>query len=403
MSDKQLVTSFLQSINEYILFYYLFYILFSFFSALLLPVPYFMFSISILVMYCVSAAIFTSYRPYIVLVPSLIWFSSYFFTSPFFLLSLLVMTLTWRFIVNHNNPFLGNEKKLFLFTSGLGIVCFVIFKEHYFVWIALGQFFLSIFVHLANSYIRSNQQLSVRFASILVSVFALMTAACFIFFILFDGIRASITKVVSVGAAVGIHLASWALQGIDYDPFQQNRSTETNYEGSFQGHGERSEELRELEQQQSTGVSELTILIGQYVLLAICILVLVFIAWKLYKRKVVPIMNLTKTNEHLQHEPIFDESEAPLYKRKRKAKPKDTVRRQFYEFELLTSKSGFGRYHSETIEDWFTRIGLPLHDIHLYEKVRYGEETLSQQEIKKFQQSLQQWKSYIKTRNNYTT
>ncbi|WP_237458668.1 hypothetical protein [Pontibacillus yanchengensis] len=69
-------------------------------------------------------------------------------------------------------------------------------------------------------------------------------------------------------------------------------------------------------------------------------------------------------------------------------KPNEPVRQLFFDFEAFAHKKGFGRKQSETIEDWFERLDAPYADGALYQKVRYGEETLTENEVKTFKEDL---------------
>ncbi|MDC3412888.1 DUF4129 domain-containing protein [Aquibacillus sp. 3ASR75-11] len=92
-----------------------------------------------------------------------------------------------------------------------------------------------------------------------------------------------------------------------------------------------------------------------------------------------------------------------LSKRKQFSKPTLFVRKKVFEIETLALQQGIGRKPWETLQDWLRRMGMRENAIYLYEKVRYGEKDLSDQEtevfkkeIKLLQQHVNQWKSQSK-------
>ncbi|MFC0300029.1 hypothetical protein ACFFIS_04210 [Virgibacillus soli] len=63
------------------------------------------------------------------------------------------------------------------------------------------------------------------------------------------------------------------------------------------------------------------------------------------------------------------------------------VRRLVYEFERKTTQKGIGRKHFETLDEWFEREGFAVHTV-IYNKVRYGEQDVSEHEIERLMTEL---------------
>jgi hypothetical protein len=92
------------------------------------------------------------------------------------------------------------------------------------------------------------------------------------------------------------------------------------------------------------------------------------------------VANKKQTKEHLMkrlRERIFQQPHHP-------------VRKLIYQFEKKTARAGKGRQPSETLEEWFWRIGLPVDGL-VYEKVRYGHGTSNEQEVQQLKDELQGW------------
>lgn len=80
----------------------------------------------------------------------------------------------------------------------------------------------------------------------------------------------------------------------------------------------------------------------------------------------------------------------------RRNRPKNEIRRLFYEFEKFMAKQGGGRKYNETVEDWFTRIHVNNELKHIitktYQSVRYGEKEISKDDRDRYRQALKELK-----------
>lgn len=70
---------------------------------------------------------------------------------------------------------------------------------------------------------------------------------------------------------------------------------------------------------------------------------------------------------------------------------KHPVRKLVHEFERKAIKNKVGRKKSETLREWFTRIGLQV-DVNTYQKVRYGKMDVTEQEINQLKMELNRYK-----------
>lgn len=71
-----------------------------------------------------------------------------------------------------------------------------------------------------------------------------------------------------------------------------------------------------------------------------------------------------------------------------RSKANNEIRKQFDKFEKNARKYGVGREPSESINDWFDRIGLEVSQTTLYQKVRYGSEELTSEETDHFHREM---------------
>lgn len=66
------------------------------------------------------------------------------------------------------------------------------------------------------------------------------------------------------------------------------------------------------------------------------------------------------------------------------------VRKLIYQFERKTENVEKGRKPHETLQEWFQRIGLEA-DIHIYEQVRYGGNKTKREDVQKLTTQLKEW------------
>jgi hypothetical protein len=95
----------------------------------------------------------------------------------------------------------------------------------------------------------------------------------------------------------------------------------------------------------------------------------------------------------VQHVAHKKQAKEHLMKRLRERifqQPHHPVRKLIYQFEKKAARVGKGRQHSETLEEWFQRIGLPVDGL-VYEKVRYGHGNSNEQEVQQLKDELQGW------------
>lgn len=85
---------------------------------------------------------------------------------------------------------------------------------------------------------------------------------------------------------------------------------------------------------------------------------------------------------------------------KKEKRPNDLIRREIFDFEKYAQKMAAGRYPFETVEEWWRRAGLNGADqaIHIYEKVRYGNQDYSHEELNQLKHELHKLKLQLKER-----
>lgn len=88
------------------------------------------------------------------------------------------------------------------------------------------------------------------------------------------------------------------------------------------------------------------------------------------------------------------------YKPQNKKAPADKVRRMYFNFEKWAYSNGYGRYHDETIEQWFKRLSLEdytsISKLQHYQKMRYKDKVLSDEEFKLLKNDIKEFKDILR-------
>ncbi|WP_077617633.1 DUF4129 domain-containing protein [Bacillus sinesaloumensis] len=172
-----------------------------------------------------------------------------------------------------------------------------------------------------------------------------------------------------------------------------------DFEAAGKMQGEKVEPLDGLESANNNSFSELAGDANVLFYLSIFgLLILVAILFLLAKKRVVKEVAIvgegyqyTTTTESASHT-------ASKWSKPKKLTPQAKVRKLIHELELLSAKHGLGRYHHESITEWLGRNHFLEHRlVDLYERVRYGDEELTEQENEACEEIVKQVKMKIKS------
>lgn len=110
-----------------------------------------------------------------------------------------------------------------------------------------------------------------------------------------------------------------------------------------------------------------------------------FYLWKLFKKRFSREISEEPYQEGISYVSIDDQGRQMNWSLKNSLKrylkrPSHPIRKMVLQLEQKAAKSKKGRMEYETVEDWLARIGLDI-DLAIYQKVRYGETDVSEQEV----------------------
>ncbi|MBB6453493.1 hypothetical protein HNQ94_001942 [Salirhabdus euzebyi] len=403
----------LSFINEVIFIY--FFIAPVFFY-LKFPFPY----VSYLLVVFLSAAVFwgigrftSTYSPFLIVTPLMAFIIYYLFAYPAVVAVLLAIIFSWRFIKQLDGSSGENERLILIISFVLAISEALIFKSDVFIWIGITQFILLLLNHLVKQYLamaemnEGNKFSKLNLASgpaflmfifLFISAFLLLffdvivRIASFLYSVIHSMFIGLLTIMVKVLGLTGIDMTE-LLNALKLDKgslFDMDFTRKEEVERQKSWATQNREEIIE-------AISWTGIVIG-----AIVALVIIFI---LYKKKI----NRYESNNHIGNV-IHSSNPMSGDKGKKKnpfqkfldifsAKSEEPARKLFFDFEKFAHKKGYGRSYSETIEEWFTRLSFPVKNVDLYQKVRYGEERLSQFEMEHLKKELTLLRHFIKERS----
>ncbi|MCO7174766.1 hypothetical protein ACFP7A_02310 [Sporolactobacillus kofuensis] len=134
------------------------------------------------------------------------------------------------------------------------------------------------------------------------------------------------------------------------------------------------------------------------ILIVVAILIFAFLLYRKAKRKNL-VQKQNEVNGGVIIQDRFDHSSGQGSKRflHRRSIPKNQVRRAIFQLQKKASKHKLGRYGSESLSEWLERLCIPQTGTltSAYEKVRYGENTLTDSEKVAFFQAIKEAKKQI--------
>lgn len=329
---------------------------------------------------CLLFSIYTFYsvRLWMFIFTAIALFISFHLLNYPFLVSLFVsFALTWRYLIIRGQP---RDKSMFnhLVMSSLLIVLLISITDDYHLLYLVGlQFLLLLIAHFFKGF----GSLDVK---AFFYIFSSLLFGAFTFLLLFtpilkiwEFIRNSFFLV--IGRFVGLFDF---LEGQKFEPREPENIASTEREEEFSN--------------ESSILEPLSVFYSGYLIITLFIVIagIVLFIFLLRKR----LGKFTYRKDSIES-PLVTTSKIPLISKFNLKglvqKPAHPARKLVYEFEREMVKSKKGRDGSETLESWLNRIGLKT-NLSIYQKVRYGEEHVSPEEIQELQSEIQELRKTMK-------
>jgi hypothetical protein len=134
-----------------------------------------------------------------------------------------------------------------------------------------------------------------------------------------------------------------------------------------------------------------------YLLLILIVVVVGIIGYLIYKKRLKQQAIEGNSTPRVEVFDAFFSTNSMVGLRKRGRPPEEYIRREIYNLEKYAHKLKLGRLSSESLEEWWNRIGLEGGDeiIGIYEKVRYGQVQSSTQEQSYIKAEIHQLKQQL--------
>lgn len=310
-----------------------------------------------------------------------------------------VAYLVWR-VLGHFRE-IDHENEIFIFSISLliGLLEFIYFESRiegkYIFIILLLQLFLTILIKLNRMYVEMKRQgdpSSKKFAIWGFGTTGALSGFGLILVLFYPYIQATIffifRTVISIIAYIVMYPISLLLAyfnpSIDPEKLEFLRQST---EGS----------KADVETPLSTdGQSDPTVLLIIAALITVILIAIYFFKKIDYQSNLNPVY---ANNVNVLEDGSLD---SKFGQRKKYPMPTDEIRKRFYTFENLMIKYEFGRKAYEPVSDWLKRIEFTDVDVadvkSLYEKVRYGEMDLSNEEKQHYYKLMDEFTAIAKER-----
>ncbi|WP_188454054.1 hypothetical protein [Virgibacillus oceani] len=341
----------------------------------------------ICMIYLIFTKISNSYMWYIISAP---FFIVIFYASdyPLFMGIVFSVALAWRFINIRNETVLNREMGYIKITLVLATGLMLLINEYQIILYAFLQFLFLIVGYISSHLTVIQKEERKRFDNKLwLYIGFMLSMGSVLIFLLFDPGRNLFLKIgegLSYAAAVAASKVAFVFQFLDFNKVQLPGS-ETPME-------QQQKQLNELQQGSNTSLIE-EIMPYIYWTISLTIAAIIIILAIRFFNKKFRIADQADVSDAIVYGNLDDKQRdnrsfiSKIVAAQRK--PSHPVRKLVYNFEKKALKNGYGRSPFETVEDWLARLGIDNY-LTVYQKVRYGEKDVSDQEVNTLREQLLQ-------------
>ena len=354
-------------------------------------VPYWSYLI-ILLLTCILFSVITartdSFSWYILMVPVL-FIIFYLWDYPLLAAILFPVLFVWRYISIRKEEIINRENQYIIITIVLTALALLIVRDSRIMIFPFLQIIILITGYISSHLAALKKHDRKQFDSRLAVYFAgFLGSSALLFYAISDGIRNTV-----LGIWNGfLHLLGLSLGGVSnllsfINVEEQEIPSETS-ESLGVRDGDRME-VRDFPLIES---------ITSYIAIGL-VLILLILGLFYWKRRFRSTGRQEADDTAISYSELDPGQDRNGYSLKNRIKgmfkrPEHPVRKMVFRFEKIAAKNKKGRKRFETIEDWFDRIGLES-DIAVYQKVRYGETDVGNQETEALRLQLTEMEKQI--------
>ncbi|MFZ3579456.1 hypothetical protein [Virgibacillus sp. DJP39] len=400
MTPNSNITKYYQLISEGLCFYFLLLPIMVLYGELLPFWGYLFGTIVIVVILTLGIRYIPNYSMYLIGALILIPFMVYVLQVPPVSSVVLVVFMVWRFIIHESNPDLRNQMRLILYMSFLFIIDVMLFYETDLIWVALIMLLVMVGGYQLSHIIVEGSIGVKNSYPFVLGLFGFIFAGSVIIFSVFQAFQVivpyalnGILKTVASGIWWG--LESLGFTGLNFSSLQ-NKIAGIAQENDTKMSMDREKNPFLSDEEMNQEYVPVDIINMWTIGITIVILIVVF--YFLSRRKFRnhgSDNNLERVSSvSINGNTVKKNKPGRLFGRFSE-KPAHEVRLKVFKFEQLTAKKGLGRKNSETIEEWFYRIGIDASHLNIYQKIRYGVSDLTVDEINQFSHQLEEIKTTL--------
>lgn len=311
--------------------------------------------------------------------------------------------IAWRWIIHLKHGDLENEKVIVSLTIAIGILEYVFTGERVPILLAVIQFGMIIFGYMLKHLTmipKTSSENRFSLSKVPLIFTGLVIVLGILIYFIFEPIKYGFSVLAGFVLITAGWLANQIYQLIGLDEYE-NEPSPNNQNMDIQ-----IDDLKDPvpENQETSGLAEAAQTIADYSSLlgaALIVMFVIAVFYYFYRKRISIYISSPDRSGSIIREffpggrDSASQRKRGLFLRKFRQKPDHLVRKLFYEFEHFTREQGLGRFYSETIEEWFQRIGLAPESVCTYQKVRYGAQSLSDEEIENFRQNLEELKTQV--------
>ena len=350
------------------------------------------------ILFSLLRLVMESYLSLLIVVPAVGFAANAWLGFPVFLACLAAVIFYWRIAEHQKEADKHYDVTLLSVSLTLVLVEVIFTYDDKIIWMAMIQIVIFTSGYWLSQLTAQKRSVKLVELKVLALYLSLSVSAGLLFWIMYSGIRFSLSGLWTWGTRGVVFLISALLYlaGI--------RSSFTN-----EGDSSRSafsmdtppltltekKSVKDLLSETTNSVSS----IHQTVWIILLGLVLILAAYVLFRRKLMSqesFEHQESTGSEAASVTYYPLKETPGYTYSYDHRPPEQyVRKEVFQLESLAREKGKGRKPSETLQNWLRRLRVDEVVIELYEKVRYGEQPLSSQEKKVFTEAVRQLKDFM--------
>ena len=317
---------------------------------------------------------------------------------------LIGLFLVWRLYVHEQDSDLNNEQFLLISTTILSFILLIFYREIVLIFTLLLLYALIWGGNATSHYLQVEsakrrgalKSLFILWSILIAGAGGILAVIPFLRNVvgiawtsITYGFMVGVNGVLSLLAIIGLDVSK--IESVDESEFPNLKNSPTEKTLDQQA-------LDEYDPEKAQQVAD-SIETGGVLIIVLLIPFVLFIIYRL-RKSFKP--NQEKETEQLSYQYFSHEKKEQGLSlsslRFQRSNSEGAIRKHFQSFERFAARNGHGRFVQEPLDEWFARVRLDVKLTHLYQKVRYGNKSLSAEEKQQFYRETKKLKQQITMR-----